>query len=397
MITRKSGLMCYTAAMVALVAGSQVALADLPAALDRVPADTKMVVTIRNMERLDQRITALSDALNIPMDIEGNPMMMAKGLLGTPGLNKSGSMSIVMVESGDQGMDAMDQGDEPQVVMIVPVSDYSAFVKAMGSKTTEGVSTLEFEGQEGFAKDIGGGFAALSPQRGLLDTFDGKTGNLKDQRSLLGKVNQQVANNADVMITMNMNGLRSQMKEGVTAMKDQAQMMAGMMAGQAEAAPIDPEKMITAFTGFLDQFADQSQSVVFAMGFGESGVWMDMGAQFKEGTEMATAMATGGSSGKYIDRLPKQPFLFAMSVDGANPAIRGMIKNMAAMNKDNADPASAYLAMAEDIDGYAFQMGSSPGGIMGGVLANSSAYIATGKAKQYVEATRAATDRKSVV
>ena len=117
-----------------LLAGSaacfSTALADIPAALDRVPANAPVAMAVQNIEKFDAKFKKLTAVFGPAAD--ANPDMAAvASLLNTPGLNRSGSLAVAVMEDpakpeGAAAPDPMNGDDMLQngpVVVIVPVTD----------------------------------------------------------------------------------------------------------------------------------------------------------------------------------------------------------------------------------------------------------------------------------
>lgn len=374
------------------------AMADVPSALDRVPSEAKVVAAIRNLEDFQGRVGKLFKDLQIPTN-EGE-MATAFALMETPGVNKKGSMAIALLpevkkEAGKAdakqgaGEDDMDEGPSGgPIVLIVPVSDYAAFVTGMKGKPGAGVVQLDgekFGGDSAFCKDIGGGYAALGPVKEIVEKFDGKAGRLDGHKKMLGAVGTRVADKADTIIIANVPALAEEIKEGAKNASQQMEMMA-MMAGPGGANMGGVGSSIQALS---ENFSRDAQVAVFGLGIDEGGVWMDMAAQFKEGSESAKYVQSKGKAGALSAVLPDQPFLFAMSVDTSAASIKALFKKGAEMNKAAAEQAPGMwndmMKSLDTIDGASMVVGASPGALMGGLLANSVAYYKTAKPADYVK------------
>ncbi len=401
----------------ALVALPAFALAEPPAALDRVPTDVVMAVGVRSIETFDARLGKLFDDLKLGQDGE---MAEARKLMKTPGLNPKGSVAIAIFADPKDGIkaaakdakgkaakgkaaeeqdeDMMDEeGNEPPMVIIVPVTDYNVFVKHFGAaEGAKGVVELTppadaeaFQG-EMYAKDIGGGYAALSPKKDIVEKFEGKGGNMAEHAKALGKIGNRISDSAETIIVANIATLAPKIREGVKKAKDQMSQMAGMggQAGNIEGAQ---RLMEVVSEGFLKD----AQIGIVGLGLDEGGVWIDIGAQFKDGSEVGNFFKGNGNASSLVAKLPDQPFLLALGYDTSDAGIKKLVKNAWELMKPKEDDANDALGMMasmvtqiDKLGGMSMVIGQSPGGITGGLLSNSSMFISSSDPASYVAMTK---------
>ncbi len=391
------------AALLALIAGlSPVALADLPGVLDRVPANAPLVMTLRDPEQVTARFSKFIESMGVPMlAAEQGPVGQVKALLGKAGLDAKGSIAVAIIPGAD-GKVVYDAGadTEPTAVILLPVSDYAAFVKAMGGSKTDGVAAIKLDQMSAYAKDLGGGYAALTTVDGLLNAFDGKPGNAAAHAKAMGKNGAAVGEASDMVFIANVPLLQEQLKTMSSGMKAQAEQMAAMAGEQGDQMKTGVRFASTVF----DTFARDASVGVIGVGFGEKGVSIDIGAQFKEGSELAGVFTGSGNASGLLGKVPNIPFYFAGALDTSVPGVRTILKNMAKMQMADAKPdqqaamqagMSQLMANADKIDGYALVMGASPAAVMGGGLfVNTVTYTATSDAKGVVS-TMAETMQKT--
>jgi len=389
-----------TAAMLCAFAGlNSLALADLPGAIDRVPSSAAVIIAMRDMEGANTKFNKFFESLGQPArNDDDSPMAVITKMLSVPGLNKSGSVAIAIIPGTDGKIVFGEKGedDTTTAVIIAPVSDYAAFVKAMGADKVEGIASLKFDKKDGYAKDLGGGYAALTTISGLLDKFDGKAGMNAQHAKNMGKNGSRISDNADVILIANIPAMQEQIEEGGNKMKDQLEQM-GAMVGQQGAGLTTVAKMAE---GVVDGVLKDGQVGVLGFKFGETGVSIDLGAQFKEGSDFGKFFNSTGKSGALMSKIPNIPFFFAGAFDTSSPGVKQVVKNMAAANppappkegeKAGPDVPSTFGALVkniEKIDGTAFILGSSP--LIGGIFVNSLVYTATSDPKGFSAATAAA-------
>lgn len=387
---RRGVLSCAAALAVCGMACS--AWADLPAALDRVPGDAVVAVSMKDISRLHGQFVKFKEATGITADLG-----MAEQLLETPGLNKSGSAALVLMSGEAEGED----GPGP-MVLVVPVSDYGAFVKAFGGNGEDKLATLTMPDDmdlggatQAYAKDLGGGYAALGPVQQVIEGFEGGAGHASAHKKALGPVGTRVADASETIVVANIEKLGPKIEEGLAGMKDQMGMAMAMAGPQAE----QMQKSMEIMEAMVRAVVRDATVTIAGVGFDEKGVTVDMGAQFKEGSPSHELFQSKGTAAKLFGKLPAQPFLFAMAMDISSPGIRSLMKEAAAMNAGAAGAPPGMMgnlqASLDNVDGLAFQMGATPGLMAGGLLANSMAYYSTKDADAYVEKMKEMTESVS--
>ncbi len=366
---RRPRVLAYAAAALSMLVAP--AFGQVPAALDRIPSDAAVAISVKDMGKLKAGIESLAKALGVPAaEMEG--LMKLDGVLKMQGADASGSAAI-----GIMGFD----GEEPDAVAVIPVRDYAAFVKNFGG-TGAGVEELKLDEKPVFVKNLEGGFAAAGPNKELVEKFGGKTGNAKGHEALMGAAGKAISATSDVIIVANISKLGDKIKEGLQGIKD-SMGMAMMMAGQ----DVD----MTFLDTFTDTFVRDASAGVIGFKVSEAGVTMDLAAQFKEGTEYAGYFNGKGNAKGLMATLPNQPILFAMAMDASSPGLRTLIGNMqkfaAKMQPKEGganNPGMFPANWTEQADGMAFQIGNSPAPI-GGLFLNTVAYIKTSKPDEVVK------------
>lgn len=364
---RRPRLMTLTAGTVlSFVFGT--VYADVPAAMDRVPSEAAIVISVKNIGQLKSGVDALAKALGIPAEQMQGMSKMGE-VLNMQGADAAGSAAI--------GIMSLDEDeDEPPAVAVVPVKDYAAFVKNFGGTGT-GVEELRIDEKPVFAKSLDGGFAAVGSKKELVQSFAGKTGNGKLHEAALGSTGKSIAETDDLVIVANIAKFGDKIKEGAQGFKEQmgtAMAMAG--GGEANLAGLDK---------LIDGLVRDGSVAVVGFKVSEAGVTLDLGAQFKEGSEFASYFNSKGNAGRLVSALPKQAFLFALGMDTSDPNLRAMFKNIkeaaAKMNpkKDAAEgPGMFPMDWTEGADGIAVEIGNTPQPL-GGLFLNTTAYVKTSK------------------
>jgi len=367
-MTRRPWLSALAGVALAIIA-PLMARADVPPALDRAPAGAPVVVVIGNVDKFMTGLTETFNAVGVPAD-EMMGLGKFQALLKTPGVNASGSAAMII---------ASDKDDEkgPRVV-IAPVSDFAGVVKALGGEAGPGVRELKVEDKTFFAKDLSGGFAAVSTDKAAVELFEGKPGSGPGYEKVMGTAGRAVAEGTNVFVIMDLQANAEAMAKTLDGMKTQLQFAAAMSGGKVD---------MTKLSEALDTVKRDGAAVVVGLRKNEGGLKFDSALQFKEGSETAKKLSAPGKVGSLTGTLPNQPFLLAASMDASAPAVQNFFKNMVEMSKKagGADMFGGLNPMAtiEKMQGFAFFLGTPPS-MTNGLLLNTAAYVKTSDPAGYL-------------
>lgn len=354
--------------MVLVALAAWTAKAGVPEALDRVPAETPVVIAVGNLEGTVKRVEAMSKSLGKAGENMAAGLWHVNSMINMPGVNKTGSLAIAVslpekaeAKKGDDAMGGdeggMEEKGDPPAVVIIPVSDYGLFVKTFKGDPAAAITKGEFDGKESWIRNLGDGYAAMSDKKELVEKFDGKAGRKGDNVARMGKVGNKIADSTDIVLIANMSKLGSVMKEAEQQMKNNPAMAMAAMQGGGGA--------VEAMQRAMEKFARDAQTGVIGVGLGERGVTLDFGAQFKEGTDGAKMFQGTGNSGSLMAKLPGGDFLFAGAADLSSPQVKKFIKDAASKGEKaagEADPTSMMGNLARSIDtldGQAILMGAT--------------------------------------
>lgn len=434
----------------AVLAGTSSAFAKLPPVLDRVPSEAAMVGTIDNIASFEKKIEKWSETLNIfeslMADGGENPIEHMKQITGMPGLNREGSAAFFAMkkpaaeiealkakheaekaadeaeekkakeegeaaddeagdEGGDEAFEDMIEKEEKSFeqfdpFMLVPVSDYAAFVKGLGATDATGIAEVKMKDETAYVKDAGKGYAVFCKDKAPLERYNGAEGMLAAHTKALGAVGAQVDDATDMMMFFNVPVLSADIEKGLKEMQENAggQMMPGME--QAKQA-------LSMLQGMGEAFTRDASVGIIGLGLSNAGIIFDAGAQFKEGTELAKMFNETGDTVRIVERLPEQEFFVVSAMDTSKPGMKKIMHSYMDMTKSMMDggakgeeskmaeamqkmmgPFTDMMAQIDNTDGYGMMMGATPGGLMGGLFVNTTAYIETKNAASYLDVMR---------
>ncbi len=350
------------------------AMAAPPASLDQAPSDVPIVVSIRDMGALIDKLDAAAGVIGLEGQARMAPQM-ANMMLSMPGINRSGSMTL-LVYPPENG-----QGD-PEVLVIAPVSDYSEFASVMGGDADAAITTLNMQGNEVRARNLGNGFALLSDDETLVSGFDAGAGRLAAHTARLGVNGGRVADVADITIIADVPLLEPMLRKGMDAGRQQAQAQAQMLGG------VD----LVGMGGALQEAVLRDARVgVVGLSVTDVGLAMDFGVQFKEGSESAKYFAKQGTSDALISRLPAVNYYAAWAMDLSAPGIRELGEKLRAATPRVPGHEEDGVGMGHlfrNSTGVSGVIGANPGLMMTGIMANTVIYARTENANGLMDEFR---------
>lgn len=350
------------------------ALADPPAALDRVPKDAVVVVGVRSVGDSLKKVEQYTKTFGVPM----GPLAQVGMLVDSAGFNKGGSAAFGMV--GDPNSPDFDP--EQSGFMIVPITDITKFVEAFGGKLEGKTGTMPKISPDASIMDIGGGFAVMGPAA-TIKSYTSVEGQMAAHKAALGKAGNRIADQADVLVVSNLEKFSQKMLEGVEEMKGGLEMF-GQMAG---AQNPDAEKFFKQFGDTAEQFAKEVKTGIAGVTVNDAGVSLDFAAQFKEGSGMNKLMQHEGKAGQSAAGLPGVPFLFAGGIDTTNPVIRNIVSAASAMQQGMG------MNLAKGIDkmqNQSFLIGANPALLSTGIFAKTVLHVKTSDPAGLVSSQRQA-------
>ncbi len=350
------------------------ALAGTPAALDHVPTDAHAVIVVPNLGELLNDV----NGINAMLGDDGEPMimMMTSMVRGLPGLNLDGSMAIVL--EFDEEM-----ADEPDGIVLVPVSDFGAF--SNGYQSEENVFEMSIDGNMIYFRDAGGGYAVLGDDDESVKAFDASGGNLKSHSATLGNAGQQIASGNDISVYVNFGAFDELIAEGLEEMESQGEMVE-MMGGAEAAAGFD------AFLNIAQSVANDGSSFAMGVNFDmATGISYDFGLQFKDDSGSASYLMNEGDAGKYFNNVPAMDYFIASSFDLSGDGLQKMIVEYLKIAEkfDTTGMASGkhMKTLMGEAQGGIAMMGASDN-IMGGLFSKVLNYVEVNNADGYIAASQ---------
>ncbi|RMH27264.1 MAG: hypothetical protein D6693_05660 [Planctomycetota bacterium] len=340
----------------------------LPPIYDRVPAEAVVVVSTQNLGDVDRAVTQMFGAVELPALATPSELLRRIGLGEAVDLTKPAALALM---PGDL------EADVPPAVLLLPTTNFAEMMNALGGRADGAVFTFDAPtGETLFARSGDGGYAVVGMDRELVAAVDGRGGNAGAHAAHVGPVGRDAVEGAQLAVLIKkpmLDLLREQIEGGMQETLEGMAMFAP--EGQAEQMRAQAEM----FASLIDTAFTQGQDLALTLDAGASGVSVDMAMDFTPGSDLAGLFEKGGDSSRFLAALPNQPFLLAYAVDYTTPVARRFLDQMADAGVNPLMPGVGGEGFAEIIDqarGQSYAIYKSPGGLMGGLLANSAGYFA---------------------
>jgi hypothetical protein len=241
--------------------------------LKQLPANPLVVIKMNNPQGISEKLAAWSQKLGLANfdPAFGDPLGALKKQLNIKdGLDGKGEVIVGMYES--------QPGDEPLVVVLLPVTDYKTFLGNLANLKTEGdVSqfTLPDE-QEPFFAANWGKFAAITPTKELL-------AKKPEGVEVTASASKQLDSN-DITVYANMKKISAialpQFKQGrgqvLTEMDNELKRNPAM---NKKFLPVIKTVVNQVFNG-VEQFLTDAQSATFGVNIAKEGITTSLQAEF---------------------------------------------------------------------------------------------------------------------
>jgi hypothetical protein len=320
--------------------------------LQSVPSDAVVVFKIKNIQDVSAKVAVLSQQwglANIKPELN-DPLgtLLTAANLG-PGLDKAGEAAIALLDL--QG--AAGPGGEPNMVILVPVTDFKAFTGSLPNAQAEGnLMTFRMGGnpQPGYAASWGK-YAALSPKKETLaKPGTGIQGGPATSKELAGR---------DVVIYANIKVIR----QTVLPMfqQNKQQILKQIEMGMANAPNANPKyaPILRTYMGQIfnvaEGFLRDCDGATFGVNLSKDGISTAFVAEFSPGSYAGKQFAAmKNTDASFTAGLPESKY-FVYGGVVVDPAGVQMLKDfIAPIEKEvaalgaEAKPIETYLAAMKD-------------------------------------------------
>lgn len=262
--------------------------------LDQLPSGAEVVVVIPSLSKLNDAVAQFNRDMELGIPQLNNPLALMKGMAGfSEGFNDDGAAVLIIPSLSE----AIANDDEPEPILLLPVSDYAAFAESMGG-TAQGVSAMPLAGEEGFAKKTGA-FAVFAEEQEVVDQYAaGMAG-----QAMLAKVGEYAGQYSGSSLALVIVDIEA-MAPTILSKLDEA--MAEMAQEMENAAPMDMSGMLEMMEGTAKEFISNTKTVTMGLDMERGGVGMTMSVNFKPGSELAALLPGSKGSAQMNDALMRQ-------------------------------------------------------------------------------------------
>ncbi len=371
----------FLGALVGVFAPISAAPAALPAIFDRVPADAVAVLTTRPLGEVDRDVSQLLGSVELPAIATPSELLRRIGLGEAIDLTKPAAIALM---PGDL------EADMPPAVLLLPVTNFGEMAAALGGVADGDLVRFEIEtGEILFARPGQGGYAVIGPVREIVAAVDARGGNLAAHQASVGAVGDSIFSRSHAAILIKKPLLEMLNQQALVGMNERIDELAEFApADQADDLVAQAQRM----RDLLAAFSRDGRGLVLGMSAGATGVGMDFSMDFEPASEMGKLFTARGDSRGLLKALPRQPFILAYAGDYSTALGRRVMQAMGDWKLDVFMPGLGGGAMGEllgHVRGQSFAVFESQGGLMGGLLANSAAYIAVDNAAETMKSVRA--------
>lgn len=363
---------------IALSAGTCLTAASAlaaPPSLDYVPRGATMVAAVDNVGALGGNLTDLLAMLGL--DEAAQNVSMGMMMMGGMGVDPEGSMAIVIMTDD---LESLQAGDGAMAV-IGEMTDYEAFVGNFGGDPDADIAEFDMQGQTAFARRLSNGFVAFGPHRATVESISARGGGARALGEWSGEVGTEIADDANLVLMADIQAFKPLLEENMDEFYDGLEQGA-QMGGDQGALGAEIVRTV------VETFLSDARAGLIGLHLDDTGVAIDIAAQFDEDSELGGMFAERGDAGSLMAHLPTVPVLFAGAFDTSHPGVRAIVGNIMALRQEMMPdaPASGALEMFRNADGGAFVIGNSAALLSGGLFSNSAFYMASSNPERFMAA-----------
>jgi hypothetical protein len=397
-------------------------LASAPTAsaqvLKQVPHDANVVIKINKLKAVSDKIAGLSQKLGIAQfkpafaDPLGN--LKKEGKL-TNGLDDNGEAAIVFLNTPGP------RKGEPAFLLLLPVTDYKAFVgNFQGANTVGDVTTMKFAGNpdDAFAVNWGNYAAISNTKQSVANKPDGVTASGLAAKELASKdivafVNLKAARSWILpKITQQRAFILKQVEQGMLQQNAPRRRAPGAAPGAAPApapaANAQQQKMVPLMKAIVNRAIDIAEQVVrdgdavtYGISIDDAGINSTGALEFAAGSPSAAQMGQiKNTDSSLLAGLPQTKYLMIGGYAGSPEAMGSMITaffqpiqaEFATLGEQGkslqnyVDAVKVYLTSSKST---AFGM-IAPSGMLGQEAIVQTVSVSTGNAPAMLEALKQA-------
>ena len=309
-LTRLSSIAVFVAAGLMLTV-LQPAAAALPEQFNLAPKDAQVVALVKNMQSLNDKFTAFAEKIGAPADKDLFDMMDQGNF--KKGINRKGSMLLTVTDAAT----AMEKKTNPDMVVLLPVTDYNEFLSNFNATDAGGVTTVQHMNKTFYVKSIPG-YAVFSEYQKPVEAYEPGNG-LAVLSKKVGSLGLQFAEADDFIVYADLKAMAPVLEPLVKQMMEQQiqqmQQLADM--GFMDASTVQNATMaFKMYDRAIRGVIRGSDAILISGRFTDDGLIASKAMNMLADSEMAK-MFPGDNAGvaSILASLPNQPYIFNMAVN----------------------------------------------------------------------------------
>lgn len=323
-------------------------LADPPAVMDLAPSDALAVLGTPSLSKLDQSFAQTARAMGLAE--VSTPLAFLAGLGLEDGVDRERAAMVVLLN------EALDQA-LPPVVAVVPVADFGAFVRSLGGEAGGGVIEVTAAGMPMYARDLGGGYAALAMQQTGAEAIDGEGGYLAAHALALGESGSSAVDGAELFLTLSAEGLRTKLRDHLAFGRQYVASWLGRYGFNIGDRLRD---------GIETALRDATGVAIGARADGV-GVRLDVGLSFDPTSQLAQRTSARGAAHAELEHAPGGDYLITYALDTSAPTTKALLRDAMGLREGGAEKRPGVAGGLDELEGHTGVI--YPSSLIGGLMA----------------------------
>lgn len=362
-----------------LMAASLLPAANLQAqtASDLIPEKAHMALIVPGMDLIDQRVNDLKQAFPmIPVDDFMEGMDEFRDMIGPA---YDGTKPALMVIPNVMTLPMSAQTGQPAMVILAPISDYTAFVERHGGSANDDITQIfPPDGPPAFARHIGGYAAISMNERTLKNYTPGETDSPMQGQSNAELTSMATGDSACFYVNLEDLGpaVLPLVEMGADTMIAQAEMQLSMSDMDDDAIDAQIGNMRLAIASFKAMLRD-GKSFMIGIDLAADSAAINMGMQLRDGSPMADYFPGKANLSGSLGMLPSDKAVASMNFDGRAVRIGKMLETMMDVAPELARTYPGkehWMPIYEDMGRYAYNI-YAPDMMGGGGLVRAIARV----------------------
>ncbi|MCC5827961.1 MAG: hypothetical protein JJU36_00810 [Phycisphaeraceae bacterium] len=311
LLVAAAGLCFLLATSMAHAAQQPAAPTVVPDALERIPASTEVVISVRNLKQASDRLAMLNTLMNLNLPPLANTLGMLKNHLGGESIREDGSAAIML-----QGMFAEDDDLPFGPSFLVPTVDSAVFIRSLKGDPGRNVSQVALPGGDiAYVRALGREYVLVGIDEAVVERFEPATdGGWADRVRQSASTVRRVVSDGDLSILVRLDLLGERSREGLRSAFEAQEDMLAMLAGSPTQAQMS-RTMLRFYLGVFELVLRDGRTAVATLDVSARGLGLNMGIEFKADSPSAKIARRTARSGGGLHWISDQPFLIAAGGD----------------------------------------------------------------------------------